>query len=152
MDNDSPAAWALFAFKAFCCAVIMITTAFTVYTVGPVLETKYFPAVSRFKVLTLEADKSGNAVITVRFTKRRDECEYIGISWFRGSRENGFERVPVVLTRKEGDTSSPNRPAGVQTSGPWLIGIPKDEFSNNSFATLFHRCHPFWTTVSEVWP
>jgi hypothetical protein len=124
---------------------------FTLFTVGPSLETRWFPVVSKLEVLSIEPYGEGQSLIRAAFQKKRD-CEYIGAAWFVGDRATEFERVSLVLMRSEGDTSSPNRPLGYQRAGPWIVGVPPYELRNRSFATLTHRCHPFWNSVTNFFP
>ena len=140
-----------FVIKTICGTVIAACTAVVIWTLGPSLETRYFPPVSKLRILSMADDGEGRTVIRAEFTKVRD-CEYLGIAWFHGEPEGTFERVTVVLMREDGDTSSPNRPEGTQRAGPWIIGIPPDELVGNSFARLHHRCHGFWLTTTDFWP
>ena len=143
--------WLEFIAKVFCGSVIIMGVIFSVWAVGPSLENRYFPVVSKLKIADLRADSDGNAIIMAEFTKVRN-CEYLGVAWYRGSRNQGFERVPVILQRRAGDRSNPNRPLGTQRSGPWLVGMPVVEIDGNSFAELFHRCHPFWISKTDFYP
>ena len=143
--------WAVWAIKVFCAGVILFATAVTIFTIGPAIETRYFPVVSKLRILSIEPEGDG-ARIMAEFTKLRG-CEYIGLSWFHRLGEgNGFERVPLILLRRPGDEGSPNRPEGRQRAGPWIVGVPPPEIAGNSFAQLFHRCHPFWVTTTEFYP
>ena len=138
-------------FEASFYLVIIVGGLFTLFSLGPYLETRLWPPVSKLRILSIEATGSAEATIRAEFTKLR-ECEYVGIAWFRGSPDGSFERVPVILLRQEGDTSSPNRPTGTQRAGPWIIGVPAGELATNSFARLSHRCHPFWLTTTDFYP
>ena len=124
---------------------------FTVYAVGPPLETKWRPVVSKLEILSVEPAPMGKTKIRAAFRKLRD-CEYLGIAWFVGTRATDFERVSVELMRDPNDTSSPSRPLGYQKVGPWVIGMPPDELRSHSFAQLQHRCHPFWNSITEFYP
>ena len=152
MSRSSWVDMSLLAFKGFCAGIMFITAVVTIYTVGPSLETRYWPAVSKLRILDLSENSEGHAVIHAEFTKLRASCKYVGIAWFRGAPEGGFERVAVILMRPEGDTSSPNRPIGTQRAGPWIVQMPADEITGNSFARLSHSCNPFWTTITDFWP
>ncbi|NEH72253.1 hypothetical protein [Rhizobium leguminosarum] len=146
--------WASLGFllvKLICGTIIFFASIFTVFAVGPAIETRYLPAVSKLTITSIEETSDGRTRIRVAFRKLRD-CEYIGITWFVGSRPDSFERVSVVLMRDQNDTSSPNRPIGYQTAGPWIIGVPPEDLKNHSFAQLVHRCHPFWPTVTDFFP
>jgi hypothetical protein len=139
------------AIKGFCGAIIFVMTLFTVFAAGPLIETRFWPPVSKLQILSMTATTDGRTIIRADFTKLRD-CEYVGIAWYRGTRDGNFERVPVILQREPGDQSSPDRPLGRQTAGPWIIAVPLDEIRTNSFAELFHHCHPFWMTRTEFFP
>lgn len=143
--------WAITAVKAICAAIIFAATLQTIFVIGPWVETKYFPPVSKLTILAMHDDDDGNAIIDAYFTKQRD-CEYIGIAWFKGAPDGSFERVPVILQRRDGDTSSPNRPVGSQRAGPWIIGISSPDIATESFARLYHRCNPFWVTTTDFYP
>lgn len=134
-----------------CAAVIFACTLYLIFIVGPAIETRFFPAVSKLTITSIETTDDGLARITAQFTKLRD-CEYLGIAWYHGSAAGDFERVPVILMRQEGDNSSPNRPTGTQRAGPWIIGMPPGEIAGNSFARLSHRCNPFWVTTTDFYP
>ena len=138
-------------FMAFCYAITFCMALYFVSMIGPHLETRFLPVVSKLTITELKADENGQAIVDAMFTKLR-QCEFIGIAWYRGRADGEFERVPVILLRREGDTSSPNRPVGTQRAGPWIIGMPAAEIRNNSFAQLIHRCHPFWVSTTEFYP
>jgi hypothetical protein len=137
--------------KMMCGVILFFSFVFTVYAIGPALETRFFPVVSKLEILSIRPTEDGRTEVRAAFRKIRD-CEYIGMSWFVGKRPDDFERVAVVLMRDPNDTSSPNRPVGYQKAGPWIIGLPIDQVKGNSFAQLVHRCHPFWTTTTDFFP
>jgi len=138
-------------FEASFYLVLIIGSTVTIFSLGPYLETRFWPTVSKLHILSIEATGPAETTIRAEFTKLRN-CEYVGISWYRGTPQGGFERVPVILLRQAGDTSSPNRPTGKQRAGPWIIGVPISEVPSNSFAQLVHRCHPFWPTTTDFYP
>jgi hypothetical protein len=144
--------WALFMVKSCLAAIIVLATIFTLWTIGPSIETARLPVVGKLEVLSVVENADHHTVIRAAFRKLR-ECEYIGIQWFKI--EDGgqsFERVPVELLREDNDTSSPNRPVGYQKAGPWIVHVSLAEFKERSFATLTHRCHPFWSTTTNFYP
>ena len=138
-------------FEASFYLVLILGGGFTFFNLGPFIETRFFPPVSKLTIVSIEPDANGGSRIEAEFTTLRS-CEYIGINWFRTWPNGTFDPVPVTLLRKPGDNSSPNRPLGTQRSGPWIVGIPPDEFRTASFARLSHRCHPFWTTTTDFYP
>lgn len=131
-----------------------VTFCFTVTSlllIAPYVETRWFPVVSKMQISEMNALTPERTAVYASFEKLRD-CDYVGIAWFHGSRKTGFERVPIQLLRAPGDISSPNRPLGRQTSGPWIVDIPIGEIRNNSFVELYHHCTPLWITATEFYP
>lgn len=143
--------FSVFFVKVTCSVIAFVSVVITIYTVGPPLETKFWPVVDKLKILSMKAVDGNRTEIHAAFKKLR-QCDYIGISWYAGDRPNDFERVPVILMRVTGDDSDPNRPVGYQRSGPWIISLTPEEVEKNSFARLAHRCHAFWTTITEFYP
>lgn len=142
---------AIFCFKTMCAAVTIFCVVAAIYTAGPALETKYWPVVSKLRIISTEETPEGFIKLRVQFTKLR-ACEYIGLAWYVGERPDNFERVAVSVMRDPHDVGSPNRPLGTQKAGPWIVAISSADFYSNSFAQLQHRCHPFWTTTTEFYP
>jgi len=143
--------FAILVVKLICGVTIIVSSLIAFYTAGPGLETKYWPVVSKLQVLTEEVFDGNSVKIRVQFTKLRD-CDYIGMAWYVGVRPDDFERVAVQLMREPGDAGSPNRPLGTQRSGPWILAMTQEEFRYTSFARLEHRCHPFWTSITDFYP
>jgi hypothetical protein len=138
--------------RSLSAAVIFASALYAIWLVGPAVETRFFPVVSKLWIVTHETDPvTGDTTVTAMFTKHRP-CEYIGLSWTHVLPDGTQERVAVILGRKEGDTSSPNRPVGTTVAGPWVLPLSWDEIKNHSFAQLYHHCQPFWTTTTEFWP
>lgn len=137
---------------ALSAVVVVFATSFAVFTIGPTVEKRLFPVISKLTIVSLTADPNGNAVIVADFTKYR-ACQYLGITWFRGKPDGYFERVTVTLRpASEQDDSGTTRPPGTQRSGPWVIGIPVGEIESNSFAKLYYACHRLWVTEADFYP
>lgn len=120
--------------------------------VAPLLEYQLFgPVVSKLHIDSTFPRGLDQTEVYASFRKLRD-CEYKGIAWYRGNRDTGFVRVPIALLRKEGDMSSPNRPVGYQSTGPWIVSMPVNEIAGNSFVELFHQCTWLWVTKTDFYP
>jgi len=132
-------------------AIGFFATLYTIWVVGPPIETRFFPVVSKLQILSMERTPEGYAKLRAGFTKLRN-CEYVGISWYVGNREASFERVAISLMRDQKDTGSPNRPLGYQRAGPWIVAISPEEVKAESFVRLSHVCHPFWVTYTDFYP
>lgn len=143
--------WSLMI-KATSAAVIFFCTLVVIFTLGPAIETRYFPVVGKLEILRVDRIDDNTSAVYAAFRKLRN-CDYLGMAWYRGKRDqDGFERVALVILRQDGDESSPNRPVGYQKSGPWKVSIPAGEIRGNSFVELFHRCWMFWPTRTEFYP
>ncbi len=131
-------------------AIIFASTLMIIYTVGPWLETKYWPVVSKLTILQMETVNERQTKIWAYFTKMR-ACEYVGIAWNKIEGKD-LVRVPLQLLRDPDDVSSPNRPIGSTKAGPWIVDIPIDLVKANSYVELQHRCHFAWLSITEFYP
>ncbi len=140
-----------FGIKAVAAAFIFFCTLVTLMTAAPMIETRFFPVLDKLEILTVEPLGENLSRVRAAFRKKRN-CAYLGIAWYRGKQGDEFERVSVALGRDPGDVSSPNRPVGYQKAGPWDIGMPADEVRGNSFVEVYHQCFFAWTTRTEFYP
>lgn len=143
-----------FIIKSFSFAIIFVATVATVLTVGPYLETRFFPVLDKLVIDEVTEISPDMTAVRVHFNKRRN-CDFLGITWYRGNRNgttDGFYRVELVLLRDPNDTSSPNRPIGYQKAGPWQVAMPAKSIRTESFVDMYHSCNPFWTTRTEFYP
>lgn len=123
----------------------------TILLIAPYIETKHWPVVSKMQIDRMVSLDYNKTEVYASFEKLRS-CDYVGIAWYYGNRKTGFTRAPLELMRSSSDVSSPNRPLGRQSSGPWIVSIPMEEISKNSFVELYHKCTPFWLTRTEFYP
>lgn len=138
----------LLIFETFCIAVTAFAVLFTAYNAGPIVERWVAPVISRLQIIKAEFDTKTSTNIWVQFTKHRD-CEFIGIIWFKQDDLGVLERVRVEFPERSGN---PTRPRGFQRAGPWKIEVSLEELYGHSFARIYHRCHGFWISISELWP
>lgn len=130
---------------------LLLAIAFTpfVLTVGPAIETRFFPVFTKFEIASVSETADGGSLVVVKFTKAR-YCEPAGYAWFMGRRDAGqFSEIEV---RSVTMGNSVGRPVGSQTSAPFEVAA-KPEDLNHVFVNVFSRC-PFqpWITKSEVYP
>lgn len=126
---------------------VMLVTFFVSF---PAIESRYFPVVSTLQIGQVQLTTEGRSIVYGSFTKLR-ACEYLGTTWFKRT-PDGMERVSLELLRSPGDNNAPTRPLGTQFAGPWTVGLSPDELKEGSIVQLLHRCHPFWTTVTNFYP
>jgi hypothetical protein len=110
-----------------------------VFSVGPYLESRYFPVTRDVEVVQEHISDAGTSFY-VRFDKVR-RCDFDGLAWYDGNRrlwvdfEPGAKRAPRT------------RPPGDQYAGPWFVeGL---QGTTGSRAFVYHRCHPLWTTITR---
>lgn len=137
--------------KGVSVGVAFCMTVYTIFIAGPLVESKFFPVLEKLEITSVMPTGEETSNVYVEFTKLR-ECAYVGVAWFEGRRSGGFHRVLFVAQRNKEDSSSPNRPLGKQTAGPWLVGIKAEDVKTNSFVDIFHQCHPFWVTKTQWYP
>ncbi len=143
--------WLVAALQGFLISLTIVVILVTAFVSFPAIETRYFPVVEKLDIVKVDQASENRSIVYGQFNKVR-QCEYIGISWFKRNSNGVLERVAVELMRRPGDSSSPNRPLGMQNAGPWVIDIPQDELRGTSVVELAHRCHPFWTTITRFYP
>jgi hypothetical protein len=151
LDASAPLPSGLALVKAFCGTIGMMCAIYCFFVLGPALETRHRPVLSKLTILSVDEVTSETSMVRAEFTKLRS-CEYMGIAWYRGSEANDFERVSMIPVEDPEDTSTPNRPVGTQRVGPWRLTMPAGEVRQNSFVQVFHRCHPLWTTMTKFYP
>lgn len=121
---------------AFCMA---LTPA--IFTVGPFVESRYFPVVRDTRILNEEAVPAGVSFF-VRFRKVR-RCAFLGLAWYVDDVRLpvNFELMPEEMPQ--------TRPPGGQFAGPWLI--PTQHTTVGTRAYAYHRCHPLWVTITKFY-
>jgi hypothetical protein len=133
----------------------MLTAAFAlvlfpfISQLGAAYEGKFFPVVQNFEIIQARQGPTDlESEIYVSFDKVRN-CEYVGITWDWRSGGN-YVRVPLILNPPAGST--PTRPVGPATAGPWIVQIPPDQILGASRVTLNHRCSLLYITQTHAYP
>jgi len=115
-------------------------------SVGRAVEPRIFPVITPPGLILTsnQPTDDGRRIIYTEFTKDR-ECEFLVLKWFdQSGREVGFEFREELPDEFAGGLT---RPLGEHEAGPWIV------YSNNidnTYSKSYHKCHPFWTTVSTV--
>lgn len=115
------------------------------FTVGPWIETKYFPVYSKFTIVESQQTPEGLQMVA-RFTKKRN-CDPQGYGWFVG--DFGALRQ-VRLHTLPGYTI--HRPLGTQLTQPFVVKELTVADLANIYAEVYHRCHPLWITRTVIYP
>lgn len=143
--------WWFSIIRAACATITVMMVLYLIFLVGPVLETRWNPVLDKLQIQSVTPISDKESELFVAFRKRRD-CEYVGMAWFRDDGQNGLDRVALVQMRPPGDVTPPNRPLGLQRAGPWHVAIPADQIRTKSVVEVLHRCHPFWMTRTRFYP
>ena len=117
-----------------------------IFTIGPMVETRYFPVYSKFRIIETVAKEKGLEV-TARFTKFRN-CDPQGFAWFIGDFK-GLMQLPVRSIVLPGTV---HRPLGTQLTAPFLVQGLAAEDLQYLYAETYHHCHPLWITRSVIYP
>lgn len=119
-----------------------------VWIIGPEIETRWYPAYSKFDILDVQPGKEeGMSTITVEFNKYRD-CFPQGYAWYSGDLGNMFRQIEVFSRRTPGSAILPVGRHKVTLD----VRVEPEEFVNGISAEIFNRCHIFWVTRSIVLP
>jgi hypothetical protein len=124
-----------------------------VWVLGPEIETRWYPAYSKFTVLDVVPKPRKDdptlmgSTITVEFTKYRD-CFPQGYAWYSGDLGNTFRQIEVFSRRTPGSAILPIGRHKVTLD----VNVAPEEFINGISAEIFNRCHIFWVTRSVVLP
>lgn len=118
-----------------------------VFTIAPYLETKFWPAYSRFDIVSVEPYGDGQSKVVFKYTKHR-QCEPQGFSWFSGELGAAFRQISI----RSLNGPMPPRALGANVSNAYVVDVKPAVLVNGTFAEIYSRCHPFWTTRSEIYP
>lgn len=131
----------------YVCAAMLAMMGF--FTLGPIAETKFFPAYGRFKLISVEPYGAGQSRAIFSFEKKRS-CTPAGFAWFNGDIGSSYQIVDFTIDAPGG--SGITRPSGHHISSPYIIDVPPNDVRTQPLGEIYSRCHPFWITRSEVYP
>jgi hypothetical protein len=130
--------------------IIAIVTVFALSPALARLEPMLFPVTTRLEIRQ-EAVRIEDGIIEfyVKFDKKR-QCDFLGIAWYRGD-----ERL-VLKFEASSSLSPATRIVGPQFTGPWQLSAPSGfaplTTMKGTKARVLHRCHPIWTTITQIYP
>ena len=101
----------------------------------------FFPVVEGFAINKI----TPNNLIYGTFIKERD-CDYVDIKWYQY--ENGKSTSVKVNVLEQ----SKIRPEGFHEYGPCQLNLDYTKILKTSYVEVYHRCNPFWTTITKVYP
>ena len=116
------------------------------FMVGPAIETRFFPVYSRFELVEA-TETEGGTIARFQYEKLR-ECPAQGFAWYIGELGAASRQVPVTPVKRINQPRS----VGVHVTTPYLIEAELRQVKGGMRAEIFSRCHPFWTTRTEIYP
>ncbi|MCB5201867.1 hypothetical protein LH464_05165 [Neorhizobium sp. T786] len=128
-------------------AVMVLMMGF--FTIGPELETRFWPAYGKFRLVSVEPYGEGHSRAVFEFEKKRS-CTPAGFAWFNGEIGNSYQVVNFSIDGPGG--SGVQRPTGHHVSSPYIIEVNPNDVRTRLLGEIYSRCHPFWITRSEVFP
>lgn len=131
--------------------ITVVMTLYSILLIGPYIEARLFPVLDKLHI-TSAVEMDNNRIELRVWANKMRNCEYVGLSWYRGSPDTMFSRVPIVLMRSSEMPQDPTRPLGPQSMGPWYLSMSLEDLYQNSFAEVTYRCHILWPTVIRVFP
>lgn len=127
-------------------AVLAIILIWFATIIGPKIESVIFPIVRNVQVQKFEfIDKSHTQILGS--AEKLRECTFLKLEWYYGKPDSAHVLVPVKFL--EGNKI---REGGLFDFGPWEISLGVDQIKNQTFAIVYHRCHPFWVSETKFFP
>ena len=118
----------------------------TTTTFAPMVEGRFYPVTESMQIARVQSAGDTHVRIWGAIRKVR-ECEFHHVEWYIG--EPGGPRVRVDVEFEE---PSKARPAGNFTFGPWRVHVTQRQLFERSFAKVYHNCHGFWLTETDLFP
>lgn len=119
-----------------------------VATIGPYLESKVWPAYSRFTIESIEPYGENQSRVVFSYWKYR-MCEPQGFAWFAGDLGLSYRQLTM---RSDATRATPPRPLGYNLSQPYIVDVEPNALRDGTFAEIYSRCHPFWVSRSSIYP
>ncbi|MEM1372642.1 MAG: hypothetical protein AAGG72_10540 [Pseudomonadota bacterium] len=133
--------------------ISLYTLSFVLLLFGRTLEQEFFPPVTPLEFVAIQR-ATGGSLIFVRFEKLRASCTPVKtgafLTWFD---DETHDVVPFAFNPPGKDVVGLiNRPAGLQVTGPWFVGMAPDRVREHSRVVVQHNCWPLWITVTQFYP
>lgn len=111
------------------------------------VEGRYFPAATNAVVNVSAGPREFQSILNGTFDRPRSDCSFERIEW-RLAKPGGGS---VALDFQFLETSKV-RDTGPNDFGPWLLHADSLQIENFVYADVYHKCHPFWLTVTRFYP
>lgn len=115
---------------------------------GPVVEGRFFPVVTDYKISDLREEANHGISFIPTFRKVRD-CGYYGVSWFAPDANGNLVRIQVAPMDRD-PTAPQTGPMGKRAGDRMALYPP--EGATDVLAVMSHDCGMIWQTRTQVGP
>ncbi len=121
--------------------IVLIITGYLYYSAGTI-EGWWDPVTSKATNITIKHDNWTTSRVSGNYTKLRD-CEFIDLTWYSKKLKSFVPaKFPGLYSRRKGE----------HVFKDLFVEMPHDRLLESSVVHAYHRCHPFWVTVTDVFP
>lgn len=119
--------------------------------VGPVIESKIAPVVSRGVITKIVNNNDTYQSMDFWYKARRlrSGCNYDHVEWFSGDPDGAHSRLTMTAPSNEGVILKQGEE---YVFGPNRVFINETQLRTNTFAIAYHDCHPLWLSESILYP
>lgn len=108
-------------------------------------EGKILPVVTSLEIIDEKPCLNRACVEFSVIINKKRQCEFLGINWYSSK----HRRLQLIFEPELPNTPK-SRTTGKQIAGPWLLyGVTS---LKDTYASVAHRCHPFWVTYTNLYP
>lgn len=119
---------------------------------APYIEQRINPVIKSPAVVSTLVQETRFSSRVSGHTYRLRDCAFRGLEWYFGTRESGRAAgVQVEFLEKP-----KIRPTGRMDFGPWIVHVPVDALTKNTYADAKHQCYFFgiplpWISVTKFY-
>ncbi len=117
-------------------------------TMGPVVEMKLDPVVSRSVITHIERNDVLEEMLFWGEATKLRQCNYDHVEWFSGDPNGAHSRLTMEIK----ENGAINNKGDKFAFGPIKVYINEYQLRNNTFAVVYHDCHWFWLSQSVFYP
>jgi hypothetical protein len=112
---------------------------------GPYLEGLLFPVIVGTDITRAVQQDDGSTIFYGRATKVR-ACYFDHVDWYW---RDGDGEVKINVRFLE---SPKIRKGGDFAFGPWQVWLSREDLLRETYAIVWHRCHPLGLTATKFYP
>lgn len=131
-------------------STVVLLFTFTVFSIGPAVETRLFPVFSDVRATAIDVDDKQSILRLASTATKQRQCEWQEIVALV-ERDNVWYQGRVYFTDPRLDNPSTvipaTRPPGLQILGEIFV-FPHGEKVR---VYTYHQCHPFWQTFTPMY-